>query len=145
MDAASIKIFLPTGRPDGLRTAEISNWTGKAIACPRAEMGSLFNREELKKTGIYMLLGEDPESGERAAYIGEAEIVGTRLKIHQDKDFWIQVIVFVSKDENLTKAHVKFLEGELIKKAQEVGKAHSVETDSEELEDDVEVTDTQEI
>ncbi len=30
------------------------------------------------------------------------------------KDFWNQVIFFVSKDINLTKAHVRYLEGRLI-------------------------------
>ena len=80
--------------------------------------------------GIYILIGEDFESGEQAAYIGEAEIIGKRLKGHQDKDFWIQSIAFVSKDENLTKAHIKYLEGELIKRAQETGKAKLINSQS---------------
>ncbi|RYG00997.1 MAG: hypothetical protein EOO07_34755 [Chitinophagaceae bacterium] len=34
-----------------------------------------------------------------------------RLKEHiAKKEFWHEVIFFVSKDENLTKAHVKYLE-----------------------------------
>jgi len=32
MQAATIKLFLPNGEATGIRTAEISNWTGKAIA-----------------------------------------------------------------------------------------------------------------
>ena len=32
MTSATIKLFLPRGDAKSLRTAEISNWTGKAIA-----------------------------------------------------------------------------------------------------------------
>lgn len=125
-EPASIKIFLTDGQAEGLRTAEISNWTGKAVAAPRLELRALLKREEAARPGVYILLGEDPESGGAAAYIGEAESVRTRLKAHQDKEYWTQAIIFVSKDENLTKAHVKYLEGELIARAQRVGKAQLV-------------------
>jgi hypothetical protein len=37
-----------------------------------------------------------------------------RLKQHRERDDWSQVTVFVSKDENLTKAHIRYLEGALI-------------------------------
>ncbi len=123
MQPATIRLFLAHGEPNGLRTAEISNWTGKAIACPRNKLTELFAREEIKKAGVYCLTGTDPDSGDPALYIGEAESVGKRLKGHSDKDFWINVVTFVSKDENLTKAHVKYLEGKLIERAIETGKA----------------------
>ena len=49
------------------------------------------------------------------AYIGEAENVWIRLKQHVVfKDFWDQVIFFTSKDDNLTKAHVKYLESRVV-------------------------------
>ena len=32
MASATIKLFLPHGDPKRLRTAEISNWSGKAVA-----------------------------------------------------------------------------------------------------------------
>jgi hypothetical protein len=67
------------------------------------------------------LIGSD-ESGDSRIYIGEAECVKTRLKQHKDKEFWVQVMAFISKDENLTKGHIKYLESELIKKAIAVGK-----------------------
>lgn len=47
-------------------------------------------------------------------YIGESENVFKRLADHdRKKDFWNEVIIFTSKDENLTKAHVKYLESRL--------------------------------
>jgi len=110
----SIKIFLTKGSSSGLRTAEISNWSGKAIACSRKELDELGKREESSRPGVYFLIGNDIETGEASAYVGEAEEVAKRLKQHLSKEFWNQVVAFVSKDENLTKAHIKYLEGKLI-------------------------------
>ena len=122
MTSATIKLFLPRGDAKSLRTAEISNWTGKAVAAPRTEIDELLKREELEKSGVYILSGTDPTSGLPRAYIGEAEVIRERLKQHKTKEFWISAIVFVSKDENLTKAHVRYLEGRLIAEAIQVGR-----------------------
>src|SRR6266568_2355261 len=120
MTSATIKQFLPRGDAKSLRTAEISNWTGKAIAAPRTELDELLQREELDKAGIYILSGTDPLSGSPRAYIGEAEVIRERLKQHKAKEFWISAIVFVSKDENLTKAHVRYLESRLLDEASKI-------------------------
>ncbi|MEM7147531.1 MAG: GIY-YIG nuclease family protein [Verrucomicrobiota bacterium] len=114
MQSATIKIFLVNGSPNGLRTAELSNWSGKAIAAPRTEIADIQKRDELNSPGFYILTGVDPDSGDRAIYVGEAENVSNRLKGHSGKDFWNAVTVFVSKDENLTKAHIRYLEGKLL-------------------------------
>ena len=119
--AATIKIFLVHGNPNGLRTAELSNWSGKAVAAPRTEIADLLRRPELSSPGFYILTGVDPDTGDRAIYIGEAENVASRLKGHSAKDFWNAAAVFVSKDENLTKAHIRYLEGKLIERAIENG------------------------
>jgi hypothetical protein len=122
MTSATIKLFLPRGDAKSLRTAEISNWTGKAIAAPRTELDELLQREELDKAGVYILSGSDPMSGSPRAYIGEAEVIRERLKQHKTKEFWISAIVFMSKDENLTKAHVRHLENRLLTEAAQVGR-----------------------
>ena len=122
MNSATIKLFLPRGDAKSLRTAEISNWTGKAIAAPRTELDELVQREELDKAGVYILSGTDPLTGSPRAYIGEAEIIRERLKQHKAKEFWISAIVFVSKDENLTKAHVRYLESRLLIEAAQVAR-----------------------
>ncbi len=122
MASATIKLFLPRGDAKSLRTAEISNWTGKAIAAPRTELDELLARDELGDAGVYILIGPDPQTDEPFAYIGEAEIIRDRLKQHKSKEFWVSAIVFVSKDENLTKAHVRYLEKRLLTEAASVGK-----------------------
>jgi hypothetical protein len=122
MTSATIKLFLPRGDAKSLRTAEISNWTGKAVAAPRTELDELLAREELDKAGVYMLIGNDPHTNAPRAYIGEAEVIRERLKQHRTKEFWVSAIVFVSKDENLTKAHVRYLESRLLAEAAKVNR-----------------------
>jgi hypothetical protein len=53
MTSVTIKLFIPKGDAKSLRTAEISNWTGKAVAAPRTELDELLAREDLDKAGIY--------------------------------------------------------------------------------------------
>ncbi len=123
MASATIKIFLVHADPKRLRTAEISNWTGKAVAGPRSEFDGVLAREESQGSGVYFLTGTDPESGRPAIYVGEAEHIRDRIKSHVEKDFWNQVLYFISKDENLTKAHIRYLEGKLIEQARKSGRA----------------------
>src|SRR5277367_764354 len=120
MTSATIALFLPLGDAKSLRTAEISNWSGKAIAAPRTELDELLAREELDKAGVYLLLGTNPQTDAPHAYIGEAEVIRDRIKQHKTKEFWVSAIVFTSKDENLTKAHVRYLESRLLTEAAQV-------------------------
>lgn len=117
----SVRLFLAHGTPGGLLTAEIMNWTGQVIAAPRSELAALLKRAEIGRTGIYILLGDDPASvGGQIAYIGEADDVSKRLYQHArtedqgGKDFWDRAVVITSKDTNLTKAHARYLEGRFI-------------------------------
>ena len=109
----SVRLFLADGTPGGLLTAEIMNWTGHVVAAPRSDLAALLKRTETSRTGIYILLGDDPDSlGGQLAYIGEGDDISKRLYQHSrpdeqgGKDFWDRAIVLTSKDANLTKAHV---------------------------------------
>ena len=109
----TIKIFLIDGDPNGRMSCELSNWTGKAYKIPRIKIKECADRDDLTSTGVYLLFGKDDE-GKDLVYIGEAESVLKRLNQQlTDKDFWNEAIVFVSKDENLNKAHIKYLENRL--------------------------------
>jgi hypothetical protein len=111
----SIKIFLPDGDPDGLRTIEKSNWSGTGIVIPRALLADAKSRRELTRTGVYVLVGPPEESGLPRVYVGEGDPIKPRLEQHSaKKDFWTSCIAFTSKDENLNKAHVQFIESRLI-------------------------------
>jgi hypothetical protein len=123
MPTATIKLFLAHADPKRLHTAEISNWTGKAVAAPRAELEAILGRDEAQNSGVYFLTGTDPDSGKDAVYIGEAEVVRDRIRNHLDKDFWNSLSFVISKDENLTKAHIRYLEGRLLTLANDAGRA----------------------
>ena len=125
MNGRTIRLYLVDGQPTGILTAEIINWTGKIIVAPRAQLPKLAHRGEVKKTGVYCLSGPDPENTARdIVYIGEGDSVLSRLSAHdrdETKDFWTRCAVVTSKDENLTKAHGRYLESRLI----EMGKLAS--------------------
>ena len=109
----TIKIFLIDGDPNGRMSCELSNWTGKAYKIPRIKIKDCSDRSDLNTTGVYLLFGKN-EEGNDLVYIGEAENVLVRLNQHlSSKDFWKETIVFISKDENLNKAHSKYLENRL--------------------------------
>jgi len=122
-DTATVKIFLAEGSPTSVRTAELSNWTGKAVAGPRSKIEDILKRDEANNPRVYFLTGVNPETGKDKVYIGEAEVIRKRVKGHMEKDFWKTIVFFVSKDENLTKAHIKYLEGKLIETAKTVGRS----------------------
>jgi len=120
--AKTIKIFLVDGEPNGLKTAELSNWVGQAIVIPRNKLKDIKQRPDCNKPAIYFLVGkENEEALLSTTYIGEAENLWNRLITHDSsKDFWFTAIAFVSKDNNLTKAHVKYLESKCIEIATRV-------------------------
>lgn len=127
----TIRIYLKDGSVSGVKLAELANHTIQAIACPRtklAEMNESF-KKEIGRPGVYFLLGED-EGNQNKVYIGESENVWERLKNHDtNKDFWNEVILVTSKDENLTKSHVRYLESKLLKIAREANR-YSIENNN---------------
>ncbi|MFA5024481.1 MAG: GIY-YIG nuclease family protein [Patescibacteria group bacterium] len=119
--AKTIKIFLVDGEPNGLKTAELSNWVGQAIVIPRNKLKEIKKRTECNKPAVYFLVGkENEEALLPTVYIGEAENLSNRLYTHDSsKDFWQTAVAFVSKDNNLTKAHVRYLESRCLALATE--------------------------
>ena len=114
----TIKIYLKDAIATGIRFGEIVNNTILAISCPRSRLEELALLPETQKPGVYFLIGDDGDKFQMA-YIGESENAFSRLQTHIiEKEFWNEVIFIISKDENLTKSHVKYLEGRLIQIAQ---------------------------
>ena len=114
MRGKTIRQFLIDGQADGRWICELSNWTGKAYKIPRTYINQCTDRLDLNSTGVYFLFGRNDETDAEQVYIGEAENILNRLKQHlSEKDFWTECIVFISKDNNLNKAHIKYLENHL--------------------------------
>ena len=69
-----------TGKTIRILLAEISNWTGKVPVATRARRGQLSKREEVRRTGVYLVVGPDSDDPSRAlVHIGEGDNVLKRL------------------------------------------------------------------
>jgi hypothetical protein len=127
-EGRTVRLFLVDGSPTGLLTAEIINWTGHALVAPRSRIGEVLKCKEAGKTGIYFLVGDDPDQPTKArVYVGEADVVAERIKSHasdESKEFWTRLCLITSKDTNLTKAHVRYLESRIVEIAKETGRAN---------------------
>ena len=111
----SVRIFVPSGEPEGTRVIEKSNWTGQGLVFPRPLFAEVRSREELNRTGVYVLWGPGRSGQLPRAYVGEGDVLLPRLDSHsKKKDFWTHGIVFTSKDQSLNKAHVQHLEARLV-------------------------------
>jgi hypothetical protein len=98
--------------------------TGQARLSPRPEPNwtSFSLARNSTRPESISSIGSDPQTNAPSAYIGEAEIIRDRLKQHKTREFWVSAIVFVNKDENLTKAHVRYLESRLLAEAAQINR-----------------------
>ena len=121
MRSKSLTIVLIDGEPKGRWECTLEGRTTKAYRIPRTHYKKSDGIQQLRKPAVYMLVGEDDETHNLVAYIGEAEDVYDRLKDHNDKkDFWTEAVAFVSIDDHFNKAYVKYLESRLYSIAKDV-------------------------
>lgn len=121
----SIRIFLADGTADGVWVVEKSNWTGKALMAPRSRYAELKARADFAGSGVYVLIGPtDTGAPPTRIYVGETEDLPKRLDSHQrEKGFWTRAVIFTSKDDNLNKAHIRYLEARLVALAGDIQRA----------------------
>lgn len=122
----SVRMFLADGEPEGLRIVEKSHWNGVALMCSRAQYPAVRARPEFDRAGVYVLVGADESTptGRPRVYVGEGDAVRARFDAHaRGKDFWTHLVLFVSKDQALHKAHVQYLEARLVERAAEARRA----------------------
>ncbi len=117
----SLQLYFVDGKPEGMQTAEVFNWTGHLLMTPRLQIAQALRRKEAQYTGVYLLLGD--KDGVSFAYIGESENIGDRIRNHdQRKDWWTKVIFITTTANNLHRAHIKYLESRLIELARQIGR-----------------------
>lgn len=122
MEGRSLELYFIDGRPDGMLTAELFNWTGHILMAPRTRLFDALQRAEAGYCGVYILLGED-DSG-TTVYIGESEDMARRIRQHgAGKDWWSSMVMVSATGNALNKAHIKYLEARLIDVASQVGSA----------------------
>ena len=116
----TVTTYLIDGDPKGTQYAFISNKICQMFVVPRSNLSYLNTQEKLQKPAFYILLGED-ENTKPQAYIGETENFRERVKDHDNKKtFWQKALIFVSKDADMTKADVQYLEYKAIAEAKQV-------------------------
>lgn len=126
----TLKLYLVDGTPSGVITAELGVSSVRAAVASRTALPELIRRDEATRTGVYLLVGPDPDlPGRQLVYVGEGDQVKTRLATHDAddaKEFFTRAVLIVSKDENLTKAHGRYLESRIIAAIRGAGRAKLV-------------------
>jgi hypothetical protein len=126
----TLKLYLVDGTPSGVITAELGISSVRAAVASRTALPELIRREEAMRTGVYLLVGPDPDlPGRQLVYVGEGDQVKLRLAAHdadEGKEFFTRAVLVVSKDENLTKAHGRYLESRIIAAIRSAGRAKLV-------------------
>ncbi|MCR5103233.1 MAG: GIY-YIG nuclease family protein [Eubacterium sp.] len=119
--AKTINLLLYDGNLNGVISIEDSNWnSGELFSAPRESVSDLIATEACKKYGVYLLLSEN------MVYIGQSSDLASRISNHIiGKDWWERVVILSTKDDNLTRTDIDYLEAVLINKAEEVGRLDS--------------------
>jgi hypothetical protein len=129
--ANKVMIYFPEKNEFGVRVIEIAMWSGIAYFIPRVSIHKVLEREEMNRPGIYFLKSvPNSVTFSERIYIGEGENIKNRIKqqlVDPKKDF-DEIIVFLSKDEFLTKTQIKYLESKIITLAKEAKSAEIVNT-----------------
>ena len=119
----TIQVFLPEGTTSGIRIADVTSRTVEAIAIPRSRLEAASKHPEIEGVGVYYLFGETDDESQPLVYIGEAENCLNRIRQHnQKKDFWNVAVVVISRTNEFTKAHGRYLEHYSLEQAREAGR-----------------------
>ena len=125
----SLELFFIDGKPDGMLTAEVFNWTGHILRTPRTRLAEALRRKQAAHTGVYLLVGESDDSTQ--IYVGESQDIGQRIRSHDsNKDWWDTAVLITTAADSLNKAHVQYLEARLLMEARDAGRA-KIENDTE--------------
>lgn len=126
MNGKKITIFLSTGLPKGIREVKIDQWSGKAVCGPRNTLKEIISLPEIQQAAcIYFLIGSSDEGGLLNIYVGEADGFKERIKDHDSKkDWWEDVVVFISQDKSLTKTGIQYLESICVERLKKAGKCN---------------------
>ena len=112
-----INLFLIDGTANGRIKCTIKSRTGIIFKIPRKDLSKCKDRDELKRNGVYFLLGET--NGQPKIYIGQAgsrkngKGILDRLSEHDrnsDKNFWTEAIIFTTSDNSFEQTEISWLE-----------------------------------
>jgi len=79
----TVQIFLSDGNARSLRIAAVTSRTVQAIQIPRAQLKAAASQKEVRRMGVYFLVGTPEEdAGKPFVYVGEAGDCLSRLQEH---------------------------------------------------------------
>ncbi len=136
MQGKTINLYLIDGEPTKRIKCTLQNWTGLVYKIPRTMLedckeGTTNIVKDMKKTGIYFLLGEDAESSEKIIYIGQAVVrkngEGLLGRILEHKrntkekywNDWNEVIVLTTQNNSFGPTEISYLENKFTALAME--------------------------
>ena len=68
-----LQFILEEENPNGIIECSVDDWFGISYKIPRNKLKEASKLKYAHNTGVYILFGEDEETAEKIAYIGEAE------------------------------------------------------------------------
>lgn len=114
----TIRLFVPDGDPNTFKIIDKMNWTGIGLEISRNNWKLRRNRKEMNQAGVYILFGYQDDNDLPTLYIGQGDGVKSRIDAHEkNKEFWDKVLIFVSSNGGLNRAHITWLEWALINRA----------------------------
>ena len=111
--AKTINLLLYDGNLSGVISIEDSSWnSGELYSAPRASVQDLLQTDACNKYGVYLLLSNS------MVYVGQSSDLAKRLTQHTiGKDWWESAVILTTKDNNLTRSDIDYLEYVLIERA----------------------------
>lgn len=127
----TLQVFLMDGSPTGRLKCTLDNWTGQVYVVPRTGLNVRPRPDAFESTGVYLLLGQDADTGDDAVYVGQAVgrangngLVG-RIQEHVAAgrhDFWNRAVLLSTLGDTFGPTEVTYLEHLFHKLAKATGR-----------------------
>ncbi|MCE7994985.1 MAG: GIY-YIG nuclease family protein [Roseivirga sp.] len=118
----SVRLFVPDGDPNSFKIIQKTNWTGVSLEISRDSWEVHQDRSEFNQAGVYILSGQDGESGLPMLYIGRGDVIKESIDSDdKSKMFWDRAAVFVSGNDGLDRKHITWIQWMLIQNIHETG------------------------
>lgn len=111
----SISLFLMDGDVKGTIKITTKPWNGLLLRIPRDRLYDCGERDEMKYSSIYFLVGPSNKGDIPTVYVGQVGMRGIlkRLTEHDknpEKSFWTEAIVLTTNDNGLGATELNYLE-----------------------------------
>lgn len=108
MNKQVLQFIIEENNPTGIIECSVDDWFGISYKIPRNKLKEASGLDYINNTGVYILFGDDENTAEKIAYIGEAEVFGYKLFIQL-----VNEIKEVDKTLHLTNNGIEYAKGML--------------------------------